>query len=140
MSQRVKADINGETEGASTGALLVVLMLAALAGAAGVGLAATAAHRIESPGLATAATMLMIHAVGVVALIAIAQRAVSSRAWVLVAGFMLASVSLFSGDIALNAIAGFHLFPRAAPIGGSLLIVSWLVAAGIAVRDLTLAR
>ncbi len=140
MSQRLNVNVKGETEGASTSALLVILMLAALAGAAGVGLAATAAHRIESPALATAATMLMIHAVGGVALIAIAQRAVSSRAWVLVAGLMLASVSLFSGDIALNTIAGFHLFPRAAPIGGSLLIVSWLVAAGIAVRDLMRAR
>jgi uncharacterized membrane protein YgdD (TMEM256/DUF423 family) len=125
-------DINLHPESAPSGALFVVLVLAALAGAAGVGLAATAAHRVESTALATAATMLMIHAGVVVALVAIGLRMAAPGAWAVVAGLMLASVSLFSGDIALNTLAGRHLFPMAAPIGGSLLIASWIVVAGVA--------
>jgi uncharacterized membrane protein YgdD (TMEM256/DUF423 family) len=33
---------------------------------------------------------------------------------------------LFSGDIALRAFSGHRLFPMAAPMGGSLMIVAWL--------------
>lgn len=125
-------DINLHPESAPSGALFVVLVLAALAGAAGVGLAATAAHRVESAALATAATMLMIHAGVVVGLVSIGLRMAAPGAWAFVAGLMLAAVSLFSGDIALNTLAGRHLFPMAAPIGGSLLIASWIVVAGVA--------
>jgi uncharacterized membrane protein YgdD (TMEM256/DUF423 family) len=34
---------------------------------------------------------------------------------------------LFSGDIAARVLMGGRLFPMAAPIGGSLLILGWLV-------------
>jgi uncharacterized membrane protein YgdD (TMEM256/DUF423 family) len=108
------------------GALLGVLALAGLAGAAGVALAAIAAHKVNSPGLATAATMLMIHAVAVVAVLTVAMRLQRPRFWIAVAALMLASVALFSGDIALSTLAGTHIFPMAAPIGGSLLIASWI--------------
>lgn len=110
----------------------MLLALAALAGAAGVGLAAVAAHRVESPALATAATMLMIHAGVAVATLAHAARAAKSCRWIAAAALMLASVGLFSGDIAVNALLGFHLFPMAAPIGGSLLILSWIALAIVA--------
>ncbi|MBX9683437.1 MAG: DUF423 domain-containing protein [Hyphomicrobium sp.] len=112
--------------------IFAVVSLAGIAGAAGVGLAAVAAHRIESPALATAATMLMIHAVGVLGLAAIAQRAASTGVWLSIAALMLIAVSLFSGDIALNTVAGRHIFPMAAPIGGSTLIVSWVAVAILA--------
>ena len=49
-------------------------------------------------------------------------------------GFVVASV-LFAGDLTLRQFAGHSLFPMAAPTGGTLLIVSWLlllVAAGMA--------
>ena len=48
---------------------------------------------------------------------------------------MLASVALFSGDVTLHALTGAHVFPYAAPIGGSLLIASWLAVALAAARD-----
>lgn len=115
--------------------IYIVAAVGALAGAAGVALAAAAAHRVESPALATAATMLMIHAVAVLSLVAIAQGATLQRAFLIVAALMLASVGLFSGDIALNTLAGRHLFAMAAPIGGSLLIGSWVVAAIVAARE-----
>jgi uncharacterized membrane protein YgdD (TMEM256/DUF423 family) len=36
---------------------------------------------------------------------------------------------LFAADMAMHAFAAKALFPMAAPTGGSLVIVSWLVAA-----------
>ena len=106
---------------------------AGLAGAAGVALGAAAAHRVDSPALVTASTILMIHAVAVLVL---ASRSGGFR----YAGmFMLVAVALFSGDIALHTLAGSHIFPYAAPIGGSSLILSWLVGAGLGIAG-TLSR
>ena len=116
-------------KGVATAAPFALCALAALAGAAGVALAAVAAHKVDSPALATAATMLMIHAAAVLAIAAIALRSENPSRWVAVSGLMLAAVALFSGDIALNTLAGRHIFPMAAPTGGSLLIASWLALA-----------
>jgi uncharacterized membrane protein YgdD (TMEM256/DUF423 family) len=49
---------------------------------------------------------------------------------------MLAAVSLFSGDIALHSIAGVHIFPYAAPVGGSATILSWVGVAVLSMRAL----
>ena len=108
------------------GAAFAVLALAGLAGAGGVAMAAVAAHKVDSPALATAATMLMIHATACVALLAVAMRINQPRLWIYGAAAMLGAVSLFSGDIALHTFSGAHIFPRAAPLGGSLLIASWI--------------
>ena len=43
-------------------------------------------------------------------------------------GFVIAA-GLFAGDLTLRQYAGHGLFPMAAPTGGTLLIVSWLVLA-----------
>jgi uncharacterized membrane protein YgdD (TMEM256/DUF423 family) len=43
-------------------------------------------------------------------------------------GFVIAS-ALFAGDLSLRHFADHALFPFAAPIGGTLLIISWLVLA-----------
>lgn len=118
---------------APTRALLAVLAWAALTGAAGVALAAVAAHKVDSPALATAAQMLMIHATAAVAILAVAGRAALGRAGVVLAVVMLAAVNLFSGDVSVHAITGKHLFPMAAPTGGSLLIASWLALAIMAI-------
>lgn len=111
------------------GALLIAG--AGLAGAAGVALGAAAAHRVDSPALVTASTILMIHAVAVLVLATLPGRGFR-RAGI----FMLAAVALFSGDIALHTLAGSHIFPYAAPIGGSSLILSWLVVAGLGIAGL----
>ena len=117
------------------GALLCVLGCAGLAGAAGVALAAVAAHKVDSPALATAAMMLMLHAVAVVALLAVAVRLARTGWWVKLAALMLAAATLFSGDIALHTMSGAHIFPMAAPAGGSLLIASWLCVALLAALE-----
>ena len=43
-------------------------------------------------------------------------------------GFVIAA-ALFAGDLTLRQYAGHGLFPMAAPTGGTLMIVSWLVLA-----------
>ncbi len=117
------------------GALLGVLAFAGSAGAAGVALAAVAAHKVDSPALATAAMMLVLHATAAVALLALAARLGRPDWWLKLAAFMLAAVILFSGDIALHTLTGAHVFPMAAPTGGSLLIASWLGVALLAALE-----
>ena len=121
--------------GAPNGARLGVLAFAGLAGATGVALAAVAAHKVDSPALATAAMMLMLHATAAVALVAVAMRLMRPNWWLKLAAVMLAAVTLFSGDIALHTLTGAHIFPMAAPTGGSLLIASWLGVALLAALE-----
>lgn len=106
-----------------------------MAGASGVALAAVAAHKVDSPALATAAVMLMVHATAAVAVLAFAARSRRPQWWIAAAALMLAAVTLFSGDIALNTMAGRHLFPMAAPMGGSLTIASWLALSVLAALE-----
>lgn len=103
--------------------------LGALMGAAGVALAAVAAHRTADPSLATAALFLILHGVGAVALTAIAGGTPWPSVLLGAASLMLVAVALFSGDVSSRVLLGDRLFPMAAPAGGSLLIASWLVAA-----------
>nr|WP_229177351.1 DUF423 domain-containing protein [Bradyrhizobium ivorense] len=108
----------------------LLIGLAAIMGACGVVLAAAAAHLSDASRLAAASSMLLFHAPAVLAIVAIAERAIVPARIVLVAatGFVIAA-SLFAGDLALRQYAGHGLFPMAAPSGGTLLIVSWLVLA-----------
>jgi uncharacterized membrane protein YgdD (TMEM256/DUF423 family) len=133
----VSPNSDSQTGGAPTGALFGVLACAGLAGAAGVALSAIAAHKIDSPALATAATILMIHAAAVMGLLSVAHHKQSGRRWLIIAGLMLCSAVLFSGAVSFHALTGNHIFPKAAPIGGSSLIASWL---GVAVLALIEAR
>ena len=103
-------------------------------------MAAVAAHRLESPSLATAATMLMIHAAAVVAIVAVALRMAEPRAWTIVAGVMLASAVLFSGAVSYQAFMGEPIIKGAAPLGGTTLILSWVAVAVFGIRDALRAR
>jgi uncharacterized membrane protein YgdD (TMEM256/DUF423 family) len=121
------------SQGARSSAPFLILAWAGVAGAAGVALAAVAAHKVESPALATAAMMLTIHAAAAVGIVALPMRTEREKLWQAAAVLMLAAASLFSGDIALHTLSGTHVFPMAAPTGGSLLIASWLIVAGLAI-------
>ena len=129
----------GGTDNASgsapSGALLLLLATAGLAGAAGVALAAVAAHRIESPALATAAVMLMVHAAAALAMAAIGLRSAAPGRWTAAGAFMLAAVALFAGDVAIHVFTDAHIFPYAAPTGGFMTILSWVLIAVLAGRD-----
>jgi uncharacterized membrane protein YgdD (TMEM256/DUF423 family) len=108
-------------------AALGLASVAALMGAAGVGLAAVAAHTGGGEFARLASEFLMIHAAALVGVSAHAPRA--PRA-LLIAGYALAAgVLLFCGDLTSLAFSGARLFPFAAPLGGSLTILSWAALA-----------
>jgi uncharacterized membrane protein YgdD (TMEM256/DUF423 family) len=112
----------------------ILLVLAGIMGASGVMLAAGSAHLPDATRLAAASSMLLFHASAVLGAIALVGRGLLNRAIGTVAaiGFVIAA-SLFAGDLALRQYAGHGLFPMAAPTGGTLLIVSWLVLAVAAI-------
>jgi uncharacterized membrane protein YgdD (TMEM256/DUF423 family) len=91
----------------------ILIALAGLMGAAGVVLLAAGAHAAPGAGLDSAGQMLLFHAAAAIGLVA--------------------GAVLFSGDIALKALAGHRLFPMAAPTGGFISIASWLGLAVAAV-------
>ncbi|MBV9970425.1 MAG: DUF423 domain-containing protein [Xanthobacteraceae bacterium] len=111
-----------------------LLVLASLMGAAGVVLAAGAAHAAPGAGLDSAAYLLLFHAVAVLAAAALvhAELMWTPVALAGMAGFVLGG-TLFAGDVSMRAFAGHRLFPFAAPAGGTVLILSWLVLAVAAV-------
>jgi uncharacterized membrane protein YgdD (TMEM256/DUF423 family) len=102
--------------------------LAGVLGGAGVVLAAIAAHRVADPSLTTAAMFLILHGAAAIGLSAVASGSPLPTAFLFGASLMLVAVTLFSGDVAARVLIGDRLFPMAAPIGGSLLLISWLVA------------
>ena len=106
--------------------------LAALMGAAGVAAGAAAAHTGADPRLAIASQMLMVHAAAGVALLALGRGSPAPTAFLAATGLLILGVALFAGDLAARHYLGDRLFPMAAPIGGSLTIVGWVVAAGAA--------
>jgi uncharacterized membrane protein YgdD (TMEM256/DUF423 family) len=106
----------------------ILVILAGLMGAAGIALAAAAAHL--AGGLQAASSMLLFHAPAVLAAALLAERGiVHGKIGILAAfGFVIAA-SLFASDLSMREFAGRRLFPFAAPVGGTLLMVSWLVLA-----------
>ncbi|CAL8975739.1 hypothetical protein RHODGE_RHODGE_00519 [Rhodoplanes serenus] len=103
------------------------VLMAGLMGAAGVALAATAAHAAPGAGLDSAAQILLVHAVALLAGSAAVAAGLTWRPIAIAAlmGFVLGAL-LFAGDVTLRAFVGHRLFPMAAPTGGSILILSWI--------------
>ena len=104
-------------------------------GAAGVALAAAAAHREGDSGLArTAAQFLILHAAALLGLAALLSQFVGNglgRALLVCSIGLGCATILFSGDLAARALAGGRLFPMAAPIGGTGMILFWLGLAAV---------
>ena len=103
---------------------------AGLMGATGVALAAAAAHGADAARLGPASSMLLVHAPAVLAALALINGGAMHRrlGGVAVAGLLIGT-ALFSGDLTMRYSLARALFPMAAPIGGTLLIASWLVLA-----------
>ena len=107
----------------------LLIALAGLSGALGVGLSAAAAH-ITGGNLTTAAQFLLFHAPGLLALAALIAAGAVHPAIAQVAGYLLdVGLVLFCGDLSRRAFAGIALFPRAAPTGGILLMLGWVLVA-----------
>jgi uncharacterized membrane protein YgdD (TMEM256/DUF423 family) len=102
--------------------------LAGLAGASGVILAATAAHGVADPRLETASNFFLLHAAATLAVCGLALAVPRRGVWFLgAAGLFICGSFLFGGDLSARALAGTRLFPMAAPIGGTLLILAWVL-------------
>lgn len=101
-----------------------LLLVATLFGAAGVALAALGSHSGEA-NISIAASFLQLHAAALVALSLLpAGRLFRFGPWVLAVGTLL-----FSGDLVARSQLGSALFPMAAPLGGSAMILGWLLVA-----------
>lgn len=108
----------------------ILIALAGVMGADGVILAAASAHQADAARLAAASSMLLFHATAILGSVALAERGLIHARLGLAAGFGFAVASaLFAGDLTLRQYAGHSLFAFAAPTGGTLLIVSWLLLA-----------
>ena len=108
----------------------ILIVLAAIMGADGVILAAASAHGADASRLASASSMLLFHATAVLGAVALAERGIVHAKIGAVAAFgFVVAASLFAGDLTLRQYAGHGLFPFAAPTGGTLLILSWLMLA-----------
>jgi uncharacterized membrane protein YgdD (TMEM256/DUF423 family) len=108
----------------------ILIILAAIMGADGVTLAAASAHQPDASRLASASSMLLFHSLAVLAVVALAERGVIHvRIGITTAFGFVVAAALFAGDLTLRQYAGHSLFPLAAPTGGTLLIVSWLLLA-----------
>ncbi len=109
--------------------IIIVSALAGLYGAAGVALAAAGAHRSGNPNVVTAAYFLLFHAAALVGLCTAATIARRAAPLMVAASLIALGTLLFSGHLALHALADLVPIPVAAPVGGSLTILGWLVAA-----------
>lgn len=105
----------------------LLVILAGLFGATGIGLYAVAAHA-TSGSLDYAAVMLLAHAPALIGVAVASRTGLVDRTVGRIAGLDLAiGVALFSGDLAMRTFFGARLFPMAAPIGGVIAIAGWLI-------------
>jgi uncharacterized membrane protein YgdD (TMEM256/DUF423 family) len=108
----------------------ILIGVAAVMGADGVILAALSAHQADASRLGAASSMLLFHATAVLGTVALAERGLIQLGIGLAAAFgFVVAATLFATDLSLRQFAGHALFPMAAPTGGTLLIVSWVVLA-----------
>ena len=114
----------------------ILVILAGLFGAAGIGLYAVAAHA-TSGSLDYAAVMLLAHAPALLGVALASRSGLIDRSVGRIAGLDLAiGVALFSGDLAMRTFFGARLFPMAAPIGGVVAIAGWLILGAAALLAL----
>ena len=105
----------------------ILIVLASLSGLLGVGLSAAAAH-VTGGNLTTAAQFLLFHAPALLGLVALIAVGAVSPMLGQIAGYVLVlGLVLFCGDLSRRAFAGVALFPRAAPTGGIVLMIGWLL-------------
>jgi uncharacterized membrane protein YgdD (TMEM256/DUF423 family) len=108
----------------------ILIILAGVMGADGVILAAASAHQGDAARLLPASSMLLFHATAVLAAVALTERGIIHVRIGIAAAFgFVVAAAVFAGDLTVRQYAGHSLFPMAAPTGGMLLIVSWLVLA-----------
>lgn len=104
----------------------LILFLSGVFGAAGVAMAAAASHGGDARLLGTASTMCLIHAPALIALY-LGHREL--RTATLAALVIALGTLLFAGDLLCRQVLGSGIFPMAAPTGGTVMIIGWLIVA-----------
>ena len=113
----------------------VLVLVAGLMGAAGLAMLAAAAHIGGGDLARTGGTILLVHAVAVMATAAPAcNPGTASRGALAAATVLAVGTALFGTDLAFAAFLGAHPVPLAAPLGGMGMIAGWLLfaASGVA--------
>lgn len=104
------------------------LLVCGLLGASGVALGAVASHALADPQAAIAveraSTYQLLHTIAILVLLGF-----HSRTMMVARFLMLAGIVGFSGAIYAKYLIGLPALGSLAPVGGSLLILSWLVLA-----------
>ena len=113
-----------------TRAPLVLAGVAALMGAAGVALAAAGVHENGGELAERGALFLLLHAAAALAVAAHVRAATASPRALLIVGFVMeAGATLFSAELAMHVFTGKRIFPFAAPIGGTTMLLAWIALA-----------
>lgn len=99
-----------------------MLAVAGVCGAIGVAMAAAGSHRGEAD-LGIAANFMLFHAPVLIGISFLA----ANRVAIIAGCVLITGLVLFAGDLALRGLLGASPFPIAAPIGGSGLMVGWLL-------------
>lgn len=112
------------------------IIVAALSGAIAIAIGAFAAHGLDlsteagrkaREWLQTGSQYEMIHALAIVAVVALARSAALNLPWAFVAQCLfLAGSVLFPGALYALAFGGPRWFGAVAPIGGAAFILGWL--------------
>jgi uncharacterized membrane protein YgdD (TMEM256/DUF423 family) len=93
-------------------------------------LSAVNAHLLPDVRLQTTANLMLLHGVAALALCSLALATPRRGIWFIAsAGMLLIGSVVFACDMTLRATLSARLFPMAAPIGGSLLILGWITVA-----------
>jgi uncharacterized membrane protein YgdD (TMEM256/DUF423 family) len=109
---------------------LVLAGVAALMGAAGVALAAAGVHENGGELAERAALFLLLHAAAALGIAAHVRTATGSARALLIVGFVMeAGAILFSAELALHVFTGERMFLFAAPVGGTIMMLSWAALA-----------
>src|SRR5579872_3211151 len=109
---------------------LVLAGVAALMGAAGVALAAAGVHLNGGELAERGALFLLLHATAALGIAAHARIATASARALVIVGFVMeAGAILFSGELAIHIFMGRRIFPFAAPVGGTTMLVAWVALA-----------
>lgn len=121
------------TETGAQGARFL-FVIASLLMAAGIGMAAVSAHAGAGHEIGVAATVMLANA-PMLAAGAVAVTVRQMRPLIGLAGLALALVGtlLFSADMVHRGFGHGALFDNAAPVGGSLDILAWIIVAVAAI-------
>lgn len=104
----------------------LILFVSGLTGLCGVALAAAASHGGDTHFLGSASTMCLAHAPVLLGLYLAHGRFRTATLAALVLGL---GTIVFAGDLVSRHFIGDRLFPFAAPFGGTLMMLGWLVIA-----------